>query len=103
MTIHWGWIATLPSYVQDFIDTATIQVSLDGEKVWPDTESDIEYHSEDDAFGVVWTANAGTLTPGTHRADYYVTWSRQISDGWDTYGPGGTYEVERGYCEIIVE
>ena len=103
VTIHWGWLATTSDYVQDFLDTATIQVLLDGEEVRPDTQSEVEYHSEDEGYIVSWSANVGTLTPGTHRLDYHVTWSRQISDGWHTYGPGGEYEEEQEYCEFMVE
>jgi hypothetical protein len=101
--VYWGWLATTSEYVQDFLDTATIEVTLDGEEVRPESQSDIHYDSEDEGFVVSWSAEVGTLTPGTHRLDYHVTWSRKISDGWDTYGPGGDYEEEQDYCEIIVE
>jgi hypothetical protein len=101
--VYWGWLATTPEYVQDFLDTATVVVTLDGEEVKPDTQSDIHYDSEEQGYAVDWSTEVGTLTPGTHRLDYHVTWSRKISDGWDTYGPGGDYEEEQDYCEIIVE
>lgn len=101
--IYWGWLATTPDYVQDFLDTAKIEILLDGEEVRPDTQSEIEYDSDDEGYVVHWSADVGTLTPGSHRVDYHVSWSRQISDGWYTYGPGGDYEEEREYCELIVE
>ena len=103
VTISWGWLATTSDYVQDFLDTATIEVSLDGEEVRPETQTEIEYHIEDEGYVVGWSADVGTLTPGTHRTEYHVSWSRQISDGWHTYGPGGEYQEEQEYCEIIVE
>ena len=103
VTIYWGWVATTQEYVQDFLDTATIEVLLDGEEISPDTQSEIEYHIEDEGYVVGWSANVGTLTPGSHRLDYHVSWSRQISDGWHTYGPSGEYEEERKYCEVMVE
>ena len=103
VTVYWGWVATTPEYVQDFLDTATIEVLLDGEQVRPDTQSAVEYDSEDEGYVVGWSADVGTLTPGSHRLDYHVSWSRQISDGWYTYGPGGETEEEQDYCEVIVE
>jgi hypothetical protein len=103
VSIRWGWLATTSSYVQDFLDTATVQIFLDDEQVRPHTQSEVEYHIEDEGYVVDWSANVGTLTPGSHRLDYHVSWSRQISDGWHTYGPGGEYEERQEYCEIIVE
>jgi hypothetical protein len=103
VTVYWGWMATTSEYVQDFLDTATIEVTLDGEPVEPDTQSDIQYDLVDEAYVVRWYADVGALTQGTHRLEYDVTWSRQISDGWYTFGPGGEYEEEHEYCELIVE
>jgi hypothetical protein len=103
VTVYWGWLATTEGYVEDFLKTATIEVTLDGEQVEPDTQSDIQYDIEDEGYTVGWLAEVGTLTPGTHRLEYHVTWSKQISDGWSTFGPGGEKEEEQEYCEIIVE
>lgn len=103
VTVYWGWLATTEEYVEDFLDTATIEVTLDGEEVSPETQSEIQYDIEDEGYVVSWSAGVGPLTPGTHRLEYHVTWSRQISDGWSTFGPGGEQEEEQEYCEIIVE
>jgi hypothetical protein len=103
VTVYWGWVATTPEYVQDFLDTATVEVFLDDEQVKPDTQSEIEYDFVDEGYVVSWSADVGTLTPGSHRLDYHVSWSRQISDGWHTYGPGGETEEEQEYCELIAE
>jgi hypothetical protein len=85
------------------LDTATVEVFLDDEQVKPDTQSEIEYDFVDEGYVVSWSADVGTLTPGSHRLDYHVSWSRQISDGWHTYGPGGETEEEQEYCELIAE
>ena len=103
VVVYWGWVATTPDYVQDFLDTATIRVLLDGEEVKPHTQSEVEYHIEDEGYVVSWSADVGTLTPGSHRLEYHVTWSRQIFDGWYSFGPGGEYEEEHEFCELIVE
>jgi hypothetical protein len=103
VTIYWGWVATTEEHVQDFLDTATIEVLLDGEEVMPQAQSDIAYDPKDEGYVVSWSVDVGTLTPGAHRLAYHVTWSRQISDGWSTFGPRGEQEEEQEYCEIIVE
>ena len=103
VTVYWGWLASTSEYVEDFLKTATIEVTLDGEEVSPETQSDIQYDILDEGYVVNWSADVGTLTPGTHRLDYHVTWSTQISDGWSTFGPGGETEEEQEYCELIVE
>ena len=103
VTVYWGWVATTPDYVQDFLDTATIEVLLDGQEIIPETQTEIEYHIEDEGYVVGWHANVGALAPGSHRLEYHVSWSRQISDGWYTFGPGGEYEEEHEYCELILD
>lgn len=103
VTVYWGWLATTEEYVEDFLKTATIEVTLDGDEVKPDTQSDIQYDILDEGYVVNWSADVGTLTTGTHRLDYHVSWSKQISDGWSTFGPGGETEEEQEYCELIVE
>ena len=102
VTIYWGWLALTESQVQDYLDAATVEVSLDGEELRPDTQSQIEYDKDSGGYGIDWLANVGILTPGSHRVDYHVSWSRQISDGSSTYGPGGDFEEQQAYCEIIV-
>ncbi len=101
--IYWGWAALTQTYVQDFLDTAMIEVLLDGQEIRPEMQTGIEYDSEEEGYVVGWSTSVGTLTPGSHRVDYHISWTRQISDGWYTYGPGGEYEEEREHCEIVVQ
>jgi hypothetical protein len=103
ITIEWAWVAITASQVQDHLDAAAVQVLLDGEEVSPQTQSEIEYDSQSGVYNVSWSADVGTLAPGSHLVEYHASWSRQISDGWYTYGPGGENEEQHEYCELIVE
>ena len=101
--IRWAWLALTPELIQEFITATRIEVLLDGREVKPETQTEIEYDAEEEGYFVGWSANVGVLAPGSHRVEYHASWSRQISDGWSTFGPGGEVEERWSQCEIIVE
>jgi serine/threonine protein kinase len=101
--LKWRWTALTEKQVKDHIDSGMYEIFLDGERIKPEGMSDIQYNKDEKYYEVYWYANVGVLSPGKHRAERYLYWLRQISDGWDTYGPGGKIESEYHYCEIIVQ
>jgi hypothetical protein len=100
--LWWRWDAETPQLVQDHLDAARYEVTLDGLSITAVRQSDIEYLVDKGWYRVSWFAEARVLPPGTHRSERYLTWDRQISDGWDTFGPGTKTETEWDYCDIIV-
>jgi hypothetical protein len=103
VTLKWIWTALTEEQVKDHIDSGIYEIFLDGERIKAEGMSDIHYLQDKKYYEVYWYANVGILSPGTHRAERYLYWLRQISDGWDTYGPGGKIESEYHYCDIIVQ
>ena len=101
-TLQWRWDALTTALVEEHIQTATYEIYLDGVRIQPEQMSEIQYLSDKQYYRVYWSAFIGALSPGKHRAERYLSWSRQISDGWETYGPGGKIESEYHYCDIIV-
>jgi hypothetical protein len=75
---------------------------LDGKPIHADRVSEIEYLNDKGWYRVSWFANMGFLIQGEHKAERHLTWDRKISDGWNTYGPGGEIETESDYCIIVV-
>jgi hypothetical protein len=103
VTLRWRWSALTKEQVKEHIDAGIYEIFLDGQRIQPEGRSEIQYLQDKNYYEVYWYANVGVLTPGTHRAERYLYWLRQVSDGWDTYGPGGKIESEYHYCEIIVQ
>jgi serine/threonine protein kinase len=100
--LWWRWDAKTPQLVQDHLDAAHYEVTLDSLLISAERQSDIEYLVDKGWYRVSWFAEARVLPPGTHRSERYLTWDRHVSDGWDTFGPGSKTETEWDYCDIIV-
>jgi hypothetical protein len=102
VTLYWTWTAMTRDQVQDHIDAGRYQIMLDAQVVNPDRRDDIEFDSTVGYYKVSWYAEVGVLTPGEHTASRALSWSKQIFDGWNTFGPGGQIETEFDTCTIIV-
>jgi serine/threonine-protein kinase len=98
----WTWTALRAEQVQDHIEASLYQIYLDGQPIEAQRRSEIEYDSQKQVYKVSWFADVGILPPGEHLAERFLSWTRLISDGWDTYGPGGEIETEYHDCLIIV-
>jgi serine/threonine protein kinase len=100
--LRWAWTASEERLLQDHIEAGHYRILLDGREVEAQ-EMTGTYISEDGWPAVAWLADVGVLSDGEHLAERYLSWSRQITDGWDTFGPGGEIETEHDTCRIIVE
>jgi serine/threonine protein kinase len=101
--LAWTWNAARKELVQEHIDTASYRILLDGSTIEPVRRGEIEYVAAKGWYSVTWYAEPVMLEAGTHLAERYLSWSRKISDGWSTYGPGGDRETEYDTCNIIVQ
>jgi len=100
--IQWGWKALTEAQVQDYIDNAVSVVTLDGIALEGLMEDTISQSTSTGDFLVSWFSDVGILSPGMHTITYDVSWQKMISDGADTYGPGGVYETVHDECQIVV-
>lgn len=103
VTLWWRWDALTRAQVEDHIEAARYEIYLDGVRIYAQQQTDIIYLSSDGIYRVSWYSEVGALSTGTHIAERFLSWTRQIFDGWDTYGPGGEIETEYDRCEIIVQ
>jgi hypothetical protein len=100
--LFWGWIAQTQEQVQAYIDNAVIAVTFDGQPVTAPQQERIT-PTEDGKFSVVWGANVGVPAPGSHAIAYSVSWNAQVTNGVDTFGPGGKFETQTDACTLVIE
>ncbi|MBN1312892.1 MAG: serine/threonine protein kinase [Anaerolineae bacterium] len=101
--LAWTWNAKWEHLVEEHIEAATYRILLDSDEVEAVRRSEIEYVAAKGWYSVTWYADPVMLEAGTHLAERYLSWSRMISDGWSTYGPGGDKETEHDTCTIIIQ
>ena len=97
----WSWTATEAALVNDHIEAGIYTITPDGQPVEAVRRSDI-YQNDEGYYVVTWYAEPLILSPGTHTAARGLVWTRPVTDGWDTFGPGGEIETEYDECTIIV-
>jgi hypothetical protein len=100
--LAWTWNAKTKELSQEHIDTAAYRILLDGVEVKAVRRGEIEYDAAKGWFSVTWFAEPVMLEAGEHLAERYLSWSRPISDGWSSYGPGTDKETPHDDCTIIV-
>ncbi|MEW5938111.1 MAG: hypothetical protein AB1750_00500 [Chloroflexota bacterium] len=100
--LFWTWIAQTQEQVQAFIDNAVITVTFDGQPVTDPRQERIQ-PTDDGKFSIAWGANVGVPAPGSHAITYSVTFKTQITNGVDTFGPGGKTETLNDACTLIIE
>ena len=62
---------------------------------------DLQAVAPDDP-AVDWLAVIGPLEAGTYRVEYTVSWTQQIYDGYDYFGPGTNNLQYTGTCTFVV-
>ena len=102
--VFWSWWAQTRAQVQDHIDAAVYEVTLDGRPFtnWRQYTGSVREDGQG-RFIVYWfMPSSEPLTPGEHRITYSVTWTRAISDGFQQFGPGTSNPSESGSCTFTV-
>jgi hypothetical protein len=100
--IFWVWYAATEAYVDDHLSSAEYEIAINGVPLRNVNQYRLPVQESGTDFVVYWYAPAGPLTPGEYEITYRVTWSRQIFDGYEFYGPGTNFAVEEGSCTFTV-
>ena len=101
--IYWGWIVSDPSFMQQHIDVVSYEIAINDTPLqvnWRQFGSPIRQVGN--SYAKFWYIPGGTLEAGTYRITYRASWSEQISDGYDLFGPGTNNFVEEGSCTFTV-
>lgn len=103
ITVYWAWFAKTREQVEDHLDAATYEVRLNGNLLqnWRLYQTNIRQERNNDYY-VYWYFPAGAVNTGVNTINYRVTWSRQISDGYNVFGPGTNTLSEEGTCTFTV-
>ena len=100
VVIFWSWFAKTEAQVQDHINNANYEVTLNRQPFFDVIVSPITRRGPN--FFVFYTAEVGNLRPGTYGVQYRVTWDTAISDGYADYGPGTDNQADTGDCQFTV-
>ena len=98
--IYWAWFAGTPQQVQDHIEAAAHELRINGTQI-----PVLPTHRRPIQAGlnvVYWYVPYGPLPAGEYEITYVVTWSRQIFDGTDNFGPGTDRPFEQETCTFTV-
>ncbi len=106
--LYWRWGAATDEYRQDYIDSTSFALQLDGRVVDLSRAARSLGGCESGEFCVTWKLPAMSPARGRHELVMTVTISREITDGFDldqngaldTYGPE---DWTAPPCEIVVQ
>lgn len=101
--IFWIWYAKTQDQIQQHISNAIYDVKLDGVtlKNWQNYRTSVRQETGGDYY-VTWYVPSEALSAGQHVITYRVSWQQQISDGYNSYGPGTNRSFESGTCTFSV-
>jgi hypothetical protein len=100
--LFWGFIAQTQEQVQAYIDNAVFTLAFDGQPVTDFRQERLDA-LDDGRFSVMWVANVGVPAAGSHSVSYAVSWKAQVTNGVDTFGPGGKFETQTDACTVVIE
>lgn len=102
LVVFWSWFAKTSKLVQDHIDHAQYQVTLNQEAIPNVQISPITQRGRN--FFVFYVAHLGRFwQPGGYGIEFRLSWDQKISDGYADYGPGTTTENVYSTCTYQVQ
>lgn len=101
--VFWSWYASEPDLIQQHLDNVIYDVKVDGVALedWRLYKTSVRKQADGNYY-VYWFVPYGPLPGGQHTITYTVTWSAQITDGYDLFGPGTNRPSESGSCTFTV-
>jgi hypothetical protein len=108
LTVFWSWYASTAALAQEHLDTAQYEVFLSSpyafRQTFPNVVVSPIVEREDGNFYVFYTANLGDgFRPGDYKIDFYLSWSRAISDGYADFGPETATPSITSSCSFKLE
>ena len=100
--IYWSWFARTREQLQDHIDNAIYEVSIDGTRLSNWRLYAAQVTQQDGDWYQYWFVPYGPLTTGEHVIQFRLTWREAISDGYAEFGPGTSNPSDEGSCTFTV-
>jgi hypothetical protein len=100
--IEWSWYVSRSELMAQHLENATYTVRLDGQLLenWQNYTTEMKLVSGQ--YYVYWYYPVGQLSAGQHTVTYLLSWDEEITDGYNSFGPGTDEEVNEGSCEFTV-
>ncbi|MCO6443910.1 MAG: SH3 domain-containing protein [Anaerolineae bacterium] len=100
--IYWYWYARTEEQIQQHMNTAQYTISINGQEIRKPLEYAKPVRRQGTDYVVDFFYPTGELDAGTYAIDFHVTWSEQIYDGYNYFGPGTRNLEETGTCTFVV-
>lgn len=103
INIVWNWLTETEDQMQNHIEAATYMLLLDDNPVLiADTIPEVD--QEDDFVIATWKVPSGiVIEAGEHIITIQVSWSENVTDGFQTYGPQTNITLLEGSCTFTVD
>jgi uncharacterized protein YgiM (DUF1202 family) len=105
VSIWWRWWVTQPDLMQQHLDNVQYMVLLDGQVLsdWRSYRTEMfQDRSNNNRWTVAWYVPVGRLEPGEHVVEYRVSWTAEVFDGLERFGPGTGIPDQTGSCVFTV-
>ncbi len=101
--VFWSWYTSDPDLIQQHLDNVVYEVRVDGTLLdnWRLYKTSIRKQADGNYY-IYWFVPYGPLATGQHSITYRVSWTQQITDGYDFFGPGTNRPSESGSCTFTV-
>lgn len=100
VVIFWSWFVKEEEFLGEHLEASNYSVKMNTAPL-----DDPQTVGPAEVDGLLWffyVAPIGNLRPGHYEIEYRVTWDRQISDGFQNFGPGTSNEIEASNCNFDV-
>ncbi len=100
--VEWSWYVAREDLMQQHLDNARYEVSLDGQPLLDWDQYATTTRREQGRWIVYWYYPIGHLEAGEHTITYHLSWEEAITDGYDDFGPGTATTTNDGDCTFTV-
>ncbi len=100
--LYWRWFAKTEQQVRDHLSAAQYSLRVNSQAISRTRLSFTNITQRGGDYAVDWLAVIGPLDAGTYRVEYTVSWTQQIYDGYDYFGPGTNNLQYTGTCTFVV-
>jgi len=100
--IYWAWFAREEQQVRDHIDASTVDLRVNGTPIANVNQYRTAIRQQGLDYVAYWYVPYGPLEAGDYEITYVVTWSRAISDGYQSFGPNTAMPFEQESCRFRV-
>jgi hypothetical protein len=100
--VWWYWYARTEDQIQAHLNTAQYTITINDQPVRRPLDYAQNVRQSGGDLVVDFFYPTGELAAGTYKIEYRVTWSEQIFDGYNFFGPGTNTLEESGSCTFVV-